>query len=390
MDALPDHEPGQHRERLCGYAGDHGSQALPASDQHGPNFAAGFRYISPLIDQTTFTPYDKLLPEGLLYWRVQAVDGSNNSLSWSLSRNIGGGTETIEKRSPQPSLTLPAANSSVAGTPAFAWTPLDYAAKYAIEVYKNNDVTFSTANRVIGTTTVQAAYAAIDKVLPSTGSPYLWRVRRLDQDGNPGAWSTARRFTVKGDAPLQVAPSAGVYISNRDSYFTWAPVDGAATYRFERRPAGSTRDDESVSTVGLTWAPTEILADASYEWRTSAYDAGGGLLGSSPWRAFKVDATAPVLVSKSPTGKALRTANFVAKFSEPILGVNTTRMALLIKGNVHRLSATVTLSANGKTATLNPKANLRVGKVYTVRLLTGMTDRALNPLRAQSWTVTAK
>ncbi len=48
------------------------------------------------------------------------------------------------------------------------------------------------------------------------------------------------------------------------------------------------------------------------------------------------------------------------------------------------------MSNAGKTATLNPANNLRVGKIYTVKLLTGITDRAKNPLKAQSWTVTAK
>ena len=72
-----------------------------------PNFASGFVHTSPVIDQTTYTPYTTTLPEGPLYWRVQAIDGTGNALAWSLSRAIGGATQSIEKVSPTPHLVSP-------------------------------------------------------------------------------------------------------------------------------------------------------------------------------------------------------------------------------------------------------------------------------------------
>ncbi len=33
-----------------------------------------------IVDQTTYTPFDKTYPEGQLYWRVAAIDGSSNPL----------------------------------------------------------------------------------------------------------------------------------------------------------------------------------------------------------------------------------------------------------------------------------------------------------------------
>ena len=33
-----------------------------------------------IVDQTTYTPFDKTYPEGQLYWRVAAIDGSSNLL----------------------------------------------------------------------------------------------------------------------------------------------------------------------------------------------------------------------------------------------------------------------------------------------------------------------
>ncbi len=36
-----------------------------------------------VVDQTTYTAFSKTYPEGTLYWRVQAIDGSGNGLTWS-------------------------------------------------------------------------------------------------------------------------------------------------------------------------------------------------------------------------------------------------------------------------------------------------------------------
>ena len=92
------------------------------------------------VDQTTFTPYDSTYPEGTLYWRVQAIDGSGNALTRSP-------VQSVVKSSPKISLQNPAADVELVGSlPYFSWTPQDYAAKYELEVYENGDLAFSPAN----------------------------------------------------------------------------------------------------------------------------------------------------------------------------------------------------------------------------------------------------
>ncbi len=354
------------------------------------NFPATSATItSPEIDQTSYTVSSRTLPEGTLYWRVQALDGSGNGLAWSLNKDLTGNAREIEKHSPAPALTLPTDDGRVSGNPTFSWQPQAYAAKYTIEVYKNNDSTFSAANRVVSTTVTQPSYAVFDKVLPPSTVPYLWRVRRIDGYNLPGRWSDVHSFTIRGNPPTQVAPGADKYVVNRDGYFTWLPVDGATSYRFEARAKGST-SASGVTTVGLSWAPTTTFADGGYEWRVSAYDAGNNLLGGSAWRGFTVDSSAPRVVKKTPTKTATRSASFVARFSEPVKGVGTTTMALSVEGQQHRLSAAVKTSDGAKTATLDPARNLRSGKSYTVTLFSSITDRAGNPLRKTGWTVTAR
>ena len=170
---------------------------------------------------------------------MQAIDADGNALAWSLNKNLTGNARAIKKVSPAPTLSSPANNGTSSGNPTFRWDPLNYAAKYNLEVYKNNDTTLSSANRVVNVPTVnRASYAVYDKVLPQSTSPYLWRVRRVDGStcsapgvrcGRSGSSVTRRRRPTR---------TPGCYVTSNDAFFTWLPVDGAANYRFELRRKG--------------------------------------------------------------------------------------------------------------------------------------------------------
>lgn len=139
------------------------------------------------VDQTTFSPYDRTYPEGTLYWRVQAIDGSGNLLTQSVVRSV-------VKSSPKISLQQPKADVRlVSGLPYFRWTPQAYAAQYELEVYRNGDLNFSPTNRVLTQRTKMTAWAPTKALELDV---YAWRIRRLDADGKPGPWSNGRRFTL--------------------------------------------------------------------------------------------------------------------------------------------------------------------------------------------------
>ena len=148
------------------------------------------------VDQTTYTPYDRTYPEGTLYWRVQAIDGSGNALTRSA-------VQTVVKSSPKISLQNPAADVElIGGLPYFSWTPQDYAARYALEIYENGDLAFSPANRVITQATKMSAWAPTQSL---DAGVYAWRIRRLDADDKPGPWSNGRKFTLsKADTTTTV------------------------------------------------------------------------------------------------------------------------------------------------------------------------------------------
>ena len=60
-------------------------------------------------------------------------------------------------------------------------------------------------------------------------------------------------------------------------------------------------------------------------------------------------------------------------------------MKLYVEGRQDPVRARVTLSPDRRTAKLNPRRNLRRGKVYTLKLSRAITDRRGNKLRATKW-----
>lgn len=333
-----------------------------------------------IVDQATYTPYDKTYPEGDLYWRVKAIDGQGNELTWSETR-------IFTKKSLAPDLLAPSGNTD--GTSPFRWEPTDYAGSYKLEVYKNNDEGLSAVNRVLSMTSKQTALSPTSP-LATSPQPYLWRVQRVDAAGKPGPWSSIESFYVKGLAPEHAFPGDSANMSSRDPLFAWGVVPGATSYKFERRSPKATSNTETISTDAVAWAPTKAIENGTWEWRVTAYDVNRSVLGISPWSTFYVDTVRPRVVSRSPMKSAARTANFVAKFSEPVINVSRSTMKLFVKGRQDALTARVSLSADGRTATLNPKQNLRAGKLYTLKLSTGITDHRGNSLRATSWSATAR
>ena len=96
---------------------------------------------------------------------MRAIDGSGNQLPWSAVR-------AFTKSSAAPAAVGPSGTSAV--TEPFRWTPVEFAASYDLEVYKNGDVAASVANRVVTANVKQVAYTP--DPLPG-GTTYVWRVR---------------------------------------------------------------------------------------------------------------------------------------------------------------------------------------------------------------------
>jgi hypothetical protein len=347
-----------------------------------PNFQSPIDSV--VVDQTTYTAFGSTYPEGPLYWRVQAIDGSGNALTWSDGR-------TLMKRSPTVTLSAPVSNTQTSGSAPLRWEPLAYSSSYDVEVYKNADTIGQAANLVYSGNSRQVALSRPVPFAVSSAS-YTWRVRPRDASGRPGQWtglgSETARFRVVGTAPQQTAPADGSLQQAKDVMFTWNGVEGATDYRVERRLVGG-GGEEHVRTPGLAWAPS-IVGDGRWEWRVLALDSVGAEIGASPWWRFTVDQTAPAVSTVKPVGIVKRGANFTVVFSEPVNDANRNTVKIMPSGSTRKLSAVVKPSDDRTKAVLNPDDNLRRGRSYTIRVTSKITDDAGNQLTAYSWTVTAQ
>jgi large repetitive protein len=327
-----------------------------------PNFQTTLDDVT--VDQTTFTSFGNTYPEGPVYWRVQAIDGSGNGLAWSDTTDY-----SFTKTSPSPTLTSPASGATQSGTQAFTWAPEQFAKSYSLEIYTNNDHVGQAANRVVSATGVlQAAYTPTTP-LPVTSTPYTWRVRRVDAKGRTGPWSDLQDFTVTGATPTLTSPAEGAQVPPSDGLFAWQEVASAATYKFERRALGSSTVAQTATTAATAYAPTAAIAGGDWQWRVTALDASGQVIGSSDWRDFivtdTVQATTAVTIDGSGAVGTVLTAQ--PPTWDPA-GATTTyqwkRGTSTISGATNDLY-TVTTADVGKSLTVVAKGTLAGYKAGT-------------------------
>ncbi len=276
-----------------------------------------------VVDQATYTNFDNTYPEGDLWWRVQAIDAQDHRLAWSDTRKIikatpalnldPGYAAPVERPTVDPT-ARPAFGTHVsAGPVVFQWSAETFDATWNLELYKNDDTTLSSANRVFSESVRQAAFASTDPLAPSS-EPYRWRVQRIDVRGKPGQWSDFGRFWVD---PLPVTlgqPADGATVDPNGTLFTWEPYPTTATaqaarYTFDIEPVGGVGQNPGpVNTTATSWSPTSVLTTGTYDWSVLAFDARGNRLGSSPTRRFQVDgavrALAPTQI-QAPSGTGI-------------------------------------------------------------------------------------
>lgn len=252
-------------------------------------------FSSPLddvtVDQTTYTSTDQLYLEGPLWWRVQPIDVNGNALGWSSVR-------AFEKKSPVPTLTSPVATGGkvpvVTGAVPFRWEALPFAGSYDVQVAANADPNFSGANLKINTSVKRSAFTTGSTVYPviatlqAADSSYVWRVRRVDPDGNKGDWSAIGEFKVQLKQPTLLAPTAGASVGPRGLVLRWGAVAEASKYRIELRTLGTTYATPTL-TPATSWAPpTAMKVGTTYEWRVASVDVDGRYTDPGAWRTFTI------------------------------------------------------------------------------------------------------
>jgi C1A family cysteine protease len=179
-------------------------------------------------------------------------------------------------------------------TPGFSWDAVTYGSTYEIQI--DNASSFSLPLEQTNTA-ADLSYTASTL----TEGTHYWRVRTLNNHGEPGVWTAVRSFTVDRTPPAiptLLTPAAAAWVRGTPT-FTWSAPATATAYILEYA------DDEAfttnlVSTSQLTtpkYTPA-TLALGEYWWRVMARDAAGNWSDTSTPQKVRIWAplpTAPVL-----------------------------------------------------------------------------------------------
>ena len=247
--------------------GPHRGAVLPGPDRHRPDFAE--RPGRADVDQTTFTSFGDTYPEGPICWRVQAVDGSGNPLPGATPRSF-------LKKSPVPPLQLPAE-----GPPCPVTTrcpgPRSPSPRPTTSRSTRTATPRATPQPRRSREHQRGSTYVLDDLAPTQG-PYAWRVRRATARTGTGDWSASGTFTVTSPGVTCCRPWTAQPSSRRPAVPVGAGPE-RESYRFERRPGTTGGATETVTHPAPAWAPTAAIAGGSWQWRVTAYDTAGHLLG---------------------------------------------------------------------------------------------------------------
>ncbi|WP_457185341.1 Ig-like domain repeat protein [Nocardioides sp. P5_E3] len=233
-----------------------------------------------IVDQATYTAFDRIYPEGELYWRVQAIDSDNNGLTWSKA-------VAIDKSSTPVEIVSPAADGTVDGTAPLRWKAQAFLGSYDVEVYRGDDSNFSSGNRVISATRVKTNAYVTEAPLTPSSSAYRWRVRRRDATDNAGPWTTGR-FFVRSRVPALLLPAPGASQPANAPTMSWEPTLGAASYQMSV-VSSTGRSLAQVETVATSYAVPSSAPTGLYTWEVTALDNDRKIIGVAR-STFTVDA----------------------------------------------------------------------------------------------------
>ena len=194
------------------------------------------------------------LPEGVLYWRVRALNAFGAPGPWSARRTLT--IDTTPPAAPDP--IAPLDNARVTNRRLkLEWTRAGDADRYLVEVEAGTGTTFTLPPVDAGS---RPSYQLPETLAQGT---YHWRVYAVDRAGNVSAASDPRHFSLVAGVTVLGAPTGESAIT--------APEAGAepALIRIES-------DDPAITASG-TWTTHATGAASGGSYRYSSGSAGDAL-----------------------------------------------------------------------------------------------------------------
>ncbi len=204
-------------------------------------------YVSGDLSTTTHKP-PTMDPLVQFYWYARARDAAGNWSDWSAPFSV-----TINPTVPvAPVLTAPASGFSTTSLEFFElkWNPVAYGETYQILI--DNTSTFTSPEY----TTTSAPKTPSVTVGPLLSGKWYWRVRGVNINGVPGAWSSSKYFTVYTAFDTQ--------FNTNGNFENWTQGPGAAwsvDSGYLKNPGSTGQMTSSVSYSG------GLVTDTTYEAR---------------------------------------------------------------------------------------------------------------------------
>jgi hypothetical protein len=234
-------------------------------------------FSAPMIDQatdaTSFTPQETqstaaLSPGTQYYWRV-AMRRSNMVIGHWTDAMIF----TKTSFAPEP---IALANSATFDQqPTLQWSavltpsaqPRLAAPAYRVQIANN-----SAFNPLELEETTESTSYTPPKGKTIADGVWYWRVAFVDANNKLHPYSPTRSFTKSSPLPALLRPAQGEN-TGEAPIFTWAPVNGAATYKIEYADNSSYNKSTSVTTEATAFVPTKVMTSSPYFWRVQMFDA---------------------------------------------------------------------------------------------------------------------
>lgn len=220
--------------------------------------------LDTTVDAVEHVPEIDLKATETYYWRVAAVDGAGQRLTWSDVAQF------VPVLMPAPSSLSVAGQGSMA---SLIWSPTRGAAKYEVELFTGTSPDFPIGNRV-ATYPQFTEYASFTPPTQLPMGTYSWRVRTVDHSGTPGQWAAGPEpYLVGLPTPSLSLPANGAAVTDATHGFTWSPVAGATEYTVQV----STQPDFTSTIDTITTNDTEAISTkdggypaGDYYWRVQA------------------------------------------------------------------------------------------------------------------------
>ena len=237
--------------------------------QISTDFNHSNRVFNDVVNGTSVTLPNKLVPDTRYFWRVRGRSGNTNG-SWSNTFRFN----TVIGIPDQVALLAPADGAeNVSPNFTLQWLEVPGAENYRLQLSTDPNFEITNINRLLPLTSFSTSQ------MLDFSTKYYWRVRAENNAGE-SPWSEVRSYTTIIERPEPAVLSAPADDENQISTtpsLTWEASERATNYRVEvsTDPEFSQLPVQGTSSQTTFTVPNPLEFATIYYWRVKAVNIGG-------------------------------------------------------------------------------------------------------------------